>query len=49
MCTSFDRATAETVTDAIMAIKAVIPTTRAAMTLLGQEIKPLSSYKTFSA
>ena len=30
-----------------MAIKAVIPTTRAAMNLLGREIKPLNSYKTF--
>ena len=38
-----------TVTDAIMAIKAVIPTTRAAMNLLGRELKPLSSYKTFNA
>ena len=49
METFLDRATAETVTDAIMAIKAVIYTTRAAMNLLGREIKPLSSYKTFNA
>ena len=38
VCTSFDRATAETVTGAIMTIKAVIYTTRTAMNLLGQEI-----------
>ena len=49
VCTSFDRAAAETVTEASMAIKAVIPTIRAAMNLLGWEIKPLNSYKTFNA
>ena len=49
ICTSFDRATAETVTETIMAIKAVIPSIRAAMNLLGWEIKPLNSYKTFNA
>ena len=49
VCISFDREIAETITEAIIAIKAVIPTIRAAMNLLGQEIKPLNSYKIFNA